>query len=88
MTAQIYFPTVLFDLTKTWSLEVDGATLREIIDNLAVQYPGIKKAICADSDSEIRRGLIVSINNKRAMSIDEPVPEGSKIDILQAVAGG
>jgi molybdopterin converting factor small subunit len=88
MKTKISFSSTFFELTKAWSLEVDGATLREVIDNLSKRYPGVKKAICADNESEIRRGLIVSIDNEIVRTIDVPVPEGANIDIDRATSGG
>ncbi|PYV00914.1 MAG: hypothetical protein DMG10_19350 [Acidobacteria bacterium] len=42
--ATVYIPSILMDLTGgERQVEVSGATVREIVDNLEIAHPGIKE---------------------------------------------
>ena len=68
-------------------VEVDGQNLRQVIDELEKECPGIKGQLLQDGD--IRPGLAFAVNDELATSgLIERVPEDGRILILPAVGGG
>ena len=68
-------------------VEVEGQNLRQIIDGLEKEWPGIKAQLLQDGD--IRPGLAFAVNDELATSgLIERVPEDGRILILPAVGGG
>jgi sulfur-carrier protein len=84
----VWIPPLLRKLTDDReSIEVAGATLREVIDALESQCPGIKDRLCIDSS--VRPGLSVVIDsqiNREGMSA--PVKPHSEVHFVPAVSGG
>ena len=72
------------------SVSVSGSTIREIIDALDHDYPGIKFNLCYET-GELRPYVNIFLDgeNIRYMQVlDTPVHMGATIYILQSVAGG
>ena len=63
-----------------------GATLREVIDDLDRQHPGLKDRIL-DGDM-IRGDTMLAVNADEAQDLDTPVPEDAEVHILPSIAGG
>ena len=69
------------------TVEVPGATLRQGIDNLDAEYPGIKALI--GEDGRVRPGLQLAVDGVlSATGLMGKVPEGSEVHILPARGGG
>ncbi|HLZ59516.1 MAG TPA: MoaD/ThiS family protein [Ktedonosporobacter sp.] len=69
---------------------VAGQTVRELIDALDQDFPGIRFHLCYET-GELRPFVNVFVNREHIrylQGLDTPVPEGAKIYILQSVAGG
>jgi sulfur-carrier protein len=67
-----------------------GSSVREIINNLEVGYPGILERLLT-SDSKLRTFINIYINDEdiRFMNdLDTLVKETDEISILPAIAGG
>lgn len=86
--AKVYIPTQWRDLTgDVAQLQVDGATLREIVVLLDRRFPGFAERLC-DGDS-IAAGLAVSIDGAIvSRGLRSPVQAESEIHILPAIGGG
>lgn len=86
--AKVYIPTMLLPLTGgVKQTQCQGRNVRQIIDNLDAQYPGIKSRLV--EDGEIRSNLAVSIDGDLArMGMLERVAETSEIHFVPAIAGG
>lgn len=72
------------------SVTVAGRTIREIIDALEQDFPGLRFHLCYET-GELRPYVNIFLNreNVRYMQgLDTPVPPGSRVYILQSVAGG
>ena len=67
-------------------LEVEGATVAEIIDALDRQVPGIRNRVL-DAGPEIRAHINIYVAAERA-ALDTPVPAGAAVHIIPAVSGG
>jgi sulfur-carrier protein len=72
------------------SVTVSGTTIREIIDALDHDYPGIRFNLCYET-GELRPYVNIFLdgeNIRYMQDLDTPVHMGATIYILQSVAGG
>lgn len=86
--AKVFIPTMLLPLTGgVKQTECQGRNVRQIIDDLEAQFPGIKGRLLEDDD--IRPNLAVAIDGDVArMGMLERVGTGSEIHFVPAIAGG
>ncbi len=71
-------------------VDTNGATLREIIDSMESQFPGIKERLC-DENGNLRNFVNVYVNGEDVRfleGIDSATGDGDEISIVPAVAGG
>ncbi|HTK08842.1 MAG TPA: MoaD/ThiS family protein [Ktedonobacteraceae bacterium] len=72
------------------SVTVAGDTVREIINALEQDFPGLRFHLCYET-GELRSYVNVFLNSaniRYLQGLDTPVPVGTRIHILQSVAGG
>jgi sulfur-carrier protein len=72
------------------SVTVAGDTVREIINALEHDFPGLRFHLCYET-GELRPYVNVFLNSaniRYLQGLDTPVPAGTSMHILQAVAGG
>jgi molybdopterin synthase sulfur carrier subunit len=91
MTVSVRIPTILRSFT-CGAAEVTAAagTLREVIAGLDAEYPGIGGRIVDDS-GQLRRFVNVYVGEEDvrfAQGLDTPVPAGTHVSVIPAVAGG
>ncbi|MBU6954436.1 MULTISPECIES: MoaD/ThiS family protein [unclassified Hahella] len=90
MSITIHIPTVLRPLTNDQKrIDGDGANVREVIENMEIQFPGVKERLMADG--KVHRFLNIYVNDddiRFAENLDTSVQAGDAITILPAVAGG
>jgi molybdopterin synthase sulfur carrier subunit len=91
MTVSVRIPTILRSFTGG-AAEVTAAagTLREVIAGLDAEYPGIGGRIVDDS-GQLRRFVNVYVGEEDvrfAQGLDTPVPAGTHVSVIPAVAGG
>ena len=68
-------------------IEVLGGTLREVVEHLEAQHPGIRDRII--EDDRIRPGLAVSINGEITNDgLRSRVGEQDEIHFVAAIGGG
>jgi molybdopterin synthase sulfur carrier subunit len=70
--------------------EVDGATVREVLDSLFERFEELRGRIY-DDDGSLRRFVNVYLAGEDIRFLDglaTPVNDGSELTILPAVAGG
>lgn len=91
MAVTIRIPTTLRPLSGGNStVQVDGATLGEVLANLETAHPGFKDRLF-DDQGGLRRfvNLFVADDDVRYLQgLDTPVPDGETVSIIPAVAGG
>ena len=91
MSVTVRLPTVLrVHAGGQSSVEAAGSTLREVVDNLVGEYPGIAGHLLAD-DKSIAHFVNVYVNDEDVRYLDQldtTVAEGDEVAILPAVAGG
>ncbi|WP_298328916.1 ubiquitin-like small modifier protein 1 [Haloactinopolyspora sp.] len=94
MTVAIRVPTILRTYTNgetdvTVDVNAD-ATLGDVIAALDAAYPGIGARVLDDT-GQIRRFVNVYVNDddvRFAEGLSTPTPDGTKVSIIPAVAGG
>jgi molybdopterin synthase sulfur carrier subunit len=86
--ATVWIPALLRNLTQgRESIQVAGASVGQIIDNLDLLYPGIKDRLCAGG--ALRRGIAVFIDSDIALEgLAQRVPENSEVHFVPAIGGG
>jgi len=91
MSVIVRIPTPLQKFTSNLSeVAVESGTIREIVNHLETQYPGIKERLC-DESGNLRRFVNVYLNEEdiRFMQNEEtPAHDGSEVSIVPAIAGG
>ena len=69
------------------SVEVEGATLREIIEALEKRFPGARRFLT--QDGKLRPGIAASIDGEtETMGLIQPVEPESEIHFIPAIRGG
>ena len=71
-------------------VSVEGKTIREIIDALEQDFPGLRFNLCYET-GELRPYVNIFLNRaniRYLQELDTQVPADASIHILQAVAGG
>jgi molybdopterin synthase sulfur carrier subunit len=91
MTASIRIPTILRNYTAgAGEVDAEGGTLAEVLASLESNHAGIRARILDDAGA-LRRFVNVYIGDDDVRFIgglDAAVPDGAKISIIPAVAGG
>lgn len=87
MTARLKLPRLLTHSVRAGLLqEVTGSTLKEALDDLFGQEPGLRPHLLCE-DGAIRPHVSIFIDGERA-SLETRVGPASEIRVLQAVSGG
>ena len=87
----IRIPSPLRRYTNSQSkVNVGGANIHELIENLEATYPGVKSRLC-DESGQIKRYVNVFVNGEEIRTLqgpDTPVTEQDEVSIVPAMAGG
>lgn len=87
----VRIPTPLRNATGgAATVEVEGGTLKSVIEDLEAQHPGIGERLLDDS-GELRRFVNVFVDDEDVRfqeGLSTPVDEGTTVSIIPAVAGG
>ena len=87
----IHIPTPLRPFTdKKESVEVNGATVGELLKDLTTRYEGLRKHLYAD-DGRLRNFVNVYLNDEDIRYLQKeqtPVKPGDALSIVPSVAGG
>ena len=91
MSVSVRIPTILRAYTGgAAEVMAEPGTLREVISDLDVSYPGIGGRLLDDS-GRLRRFVNVYVGEEDvrfAAGLDTPVPAGAQVSVIPAVAGG
>ena len=83
-------PTLRAATDGTKLVDIDGATVQEIVDNLVGRYPGLSGQLLA-SDGSVNRFVNVFLNDTDVRHLDglaTAVTERDSVVLLPAMAGG
>jgi molybdopterin converting factor small subunit len=93
-TVTVRVPTILRTYTAGESDVAvgvgEGAALSDVVKALDASYPGIAGRVLDDA-GQIRRFVNVYVNDddvRFASGLETPTPDGTKVSIIPAVAGG
>lgn len=86
--AVVYIPTILSSLTGGKSpVEVGGATVRQVIDNLDQSWPGIRDRLVAGD--RLRPNISVAVDGEISpLGLLERVSSKSEVHFVAAISGG
>ncbi|MCW2879133.1 MAG: molybdopterin synthase subunit MoaD [Sphaerisporangium sp.] len=91
MSVSVRIPTILRTYTDgAAEVNGEGATLREVLQKLDADFPGIGARIL-DETGKIRRFVNVYVGEEDVRfvdGLDTATPEGAQISVIPAVAGG
>ncbi len=91
MAVTVRIPTTLRPMAAGAStVQVEGATLADVIANLEAAHPGFRDRLL-DESGALRKfvNLFVADDDVRYLQgLDTPVPAGETVSIIPAVAGG
>jgi len=91
MAVKVLIPTPLQQLTNNKAtVECAGASVKEIIDSLESNCPGIKARIC-DEQGNLRRFVNFYVNSEDIRFLegaDTALSDGDEVSIIPAIAGG
>lgn len=90
MAITVRVPTPLRTLTQGKDeVEAKGASVRDIIEDLERNFPGIKERLC--DEKGVRRFVNIYQNEEDIRfleNLDTKVKDGDAISIVPAIAGG
>jgi molybdopterin synthase sulfur carrier subunit len=91
VAVEVRLPTVLrTHAGGASSVQLSGATLGDVLAKLVAEYPGLAGQVVQD-DGSLHKFVNIYVNDddvRYLQGLDTPVPDGSEISILPAVAGG
>jgi sulfur-carrier protein len=91
MSVSVRIPTTLRTLTAGKSeVSLEGTSVRDVLAGLDQAHPGFADRLL-DDDGNLRRfvNVFVADDDIRFLEgLDTPVPDGSEVSIIPAVAGG
>lgn len=91
MSATVRIPTILRSYTGGASeVPAEGGTLAAVLESLESSFPGIKARILDDAGA-LRRFVNVYVGDDDVRFIgglEAAVPDGARVSIIPAVAGG
>jgi molybdopterin converting factor small subunit len=77
-------PSLYADLPRR--LEVDAATVNDVIDRLDERWPGLRDRLCEPGPA-LRTHINVYVDRERA-GLDTVLSPGSRVDVIAAISGG
>ena len=88
--AEVWIPPKLQKLTcGKQQVQVEGTSVRRLINNLEILHPGIKEFLVDDGEDDLVAGLAVIIDGEVSLlGMLEKVQENSEVHFLPAIGGG
>ena len=88
--ADVWIPTRMKPLTDGKQIvQIEGATVRQLINNLEKKYPGTKARIYDAQEDELLPGVAVIVDGEASqLGLLERVGENSEVHFLPAIGGG
>jgi molybdopterin synthase sulfur carrier subunit len=91
MSVSVRIPTILRTYTNgVAEVSAEGGTLRDVLQKLDADYPGIGGRIL-DETGKLRRFVNVYVGEEDVRfseGLDTPTPDGVQVSVIPAVAGG
>jgi len=91
MAVKVNIPSPLLTLTQNKSeVTVDGGNVKEVLETLDRQFPGLRERLF-DESGTLRRFVNVYINQEDIRFLEgenTAVKDGDEVSIIPAIAGG
>ena len=90
MSIRVRFPPYLQKFTGgRESVESSGQNIGEVLNNLEIQFPGIKQQLC-DKQGRLFSFYDIYINSESSYpeELDKPVNDGDEVAIMILLGGG
>ena len=91
MPVKVRIPTPLQKLTRDKAeVDVPAKNVKELLDTLERQFPGIKDRLC-DESGRVRRFVNIYLNEEDIRFLKQestPLKDGDEVSIVPAIAGG
>jgi adenylyltransferase/sulfurtransferase len=91
MSAKVYIPTPLRSYVDDQeALELEGGTVKEVLNNLSEQYEGLSKHLFNEK-GELRSFVNIYVNDEDIRYLqreDTPIQDNDTISIVPSIAGG
>ena len=90
MSIKVNLTPYFHDITKkNLTMEANGHTVREVIEDIDRRYPGFKKE-CIDAQGRLHGFLEIYINQESAFpdELKRKVTDNDEITILTVIGGG
>jgi sulfur-carrier protein len=86
--ADLHLPSTLTPLFAGLPrrMDVEAATVAEVIDRLDHQWPGLRDRLC-EPGPELRGHIHVYVDRERA-TLETPLEVRSRVDVIAAISGG
>ena len=84
---KVLIPGGLRSYTERSEVEVSGATLAAVLDELDRLYPGIRFRMIDEQD-RIRRHIRIFVNGVQLRDLSQPLMATDDLVIVQALSGG
>ncbi len=84
----VWVPALMQKFTRGQSqVRVEGATVRQVIENLEAAFPGIKERLC--EEDRIKPEIAVAVDGEiTTEGMRRKVEPDSEVTFLPAIAGG
>lgn len=85
---RVYLPAAMRPLTDGQTpIDVDGTTVRAVVDALERRYPGVKERLC--QDDHLRPGLAVVVGGSVSpLGLRQVIAADDEVHFLPAIGGG
>jgi molybdopterin synthase sulfur carrier subunit len=86
--ATVFLPTLLRPLAGgRESVEVDGSNVRQVVDGLDLQFPGVKDRLL--DQGRLRKNVSVAVDGEVSpLGLLEKVEPASEVHFVLAISGG
>ena len=86
--ATVFIPSLMQSITGgQQTVEIEGATVRQIIENLEKAHPGMKARLV--ENNRVKPNISVAVDGEvTPMGMLEKVGENSEVHFLPAIGGG
>ncbi len=86
--ATVFIPSLMQNLSDgNHRVDIEGATVRQIVNNLEAKYPGFAERLV--DDGRIKGSISVAIDGEiTPLGMLEKVGENSEVHFLPALGGG